>query len=96
MEDREFAVILEGLRSDFRVFKEGLDLLRENIELLREDTSKEFNKVWNAVTELQHTVAELTGELREGNKFLQAILGEHEDRLCNHETRLTSVEQKSA
>lgn len=82
MKDREVAVILEGIRSDFRVFKEGLDLLREQ-------NSRDHELLWNAINELRN-------EVREGNKFFQAILGEHEDRLRNHEERLTSVEKKLA
>ncbi|MCL5773089.1 MAG: hypothetical protein M1536_01725 [Firmicutes bacterium] len=71
MEDREVAVLLDGLRSDFRAFREGLD------------------NVWHAVNELKD-------EVRDGNKFLQAILSEHEDRLHNHENRLTTIEKKIA
>lgn len=82
MEDREVAVLLEGLRSDFRAFKEGLDLLNEK-------TSHGFEEVWRAINEL-------TNEVREGNKFLKAILSEHEDRLHNHENRLTTIEKKIA
>ena len=29
--DREFSVVLEGLRSDFRIFGEGLTMLREKV-----------------------------------------------------------------
>lgn len=84
MEDREFAVILEGLRSDFRVFKEGLDLVHHRLD----NMEMRMDKLEMRMDKLEQQIYSLTSEVREGNKVIQAISSDHEDRISAIEKKI--------
>ena len=91
MEDREFAVILEGIRSDFRVFKEGLDLVRDAVNETNRRMDKlemRMDKIEMRMDKLEMEIHSFTFEVREGNKVIHAILSDHEDRISTVEKKI--------
>ncbi|MCL5774240.1 MAG: hypothetical protein M1536_07685 [Firmicutes bacterium] len=91
MEDREFAVILEGIRSDFRVFKEGLDLVHQRLdsmEIRMDRLEMRMDKLEMRMDKLEMEIHSFTFEVREGNKVIHAILSDHEDKISSVEKKI--------
>lgn len=80
MKEKEFRVILEDINSNFRAFKEGLDLLRETTNIRFGNLEKE--------------IREFKEETRGMNKFLQDMMFEHEKFMAEHEKWLRDHEVK--
>lgn len=75
--DREFAVVLEGLRSDFRVFGEELVSVKEDLTIVKKDLSalkKDFAglrvnqaRTLERVTSIELTQRQILGALEDHN-----------------------------
>ncbi len=79
--DREWAVILEDLRSQFRVFGEGLENVQKKLEKL--------DDLDNRLAQVEENVAMIKSAFR---PFILQV-SDHEHRITNHEKRLTVIEK---
>lgn len=93
MQDREFAVVLEGLRSDFKVFNEGLTDVREQVKELhqetkeiRQDMKKLDKKIDTVHAELGKKIDVVHIQLMDFSDDAKQILNNHEERIAKLET----------
>jgi len=57
--EREFTVVLEGLRSDFRVFGDGLDILSTKVEVIStkvEVLNTNQGRVWEKIVQMESSI----------------------------------------
>lgn len=89
--DREFSVVLEGLRSDFRAFGEGLSIVHRRAD----ETNKRIDETNNRIDNTNKQLKELTHSFLDFSDFMKQMLQEHEQWLKNHEVRLKQVETQA-
>lgn len=82
MQEDKLILILEDMRSDFRAFKEGLSLVRDEL--------REFKG------EMREEMHEFKEEMRGMTRFLQDMMSEHEKWLQDHDVRIRVLEKKIA
>ena len=96
--DREFAVILESLRSDFKIFgedlmsvKEDVEALKEDVRVLKEDVSilkTDVHIIKGRLTSLEFKVDVIGKELSAQRKDIVEIKA----IIPNHDKRITALE----
>ena len=93
--DREFTVVLEGLRRDFQVFGEDLVSVKEDVKVLKEDVKilkEDVSILKTDVSILKIKVDVIGKELSAQRKDImeiKAILPSHEKRITALETAVT-------
>ena len=79
MTTHEVGVLIEGLRSDFRVFGDKLSFIKDKVEVIETNQAK----AWEKITEIDLRLIKVEKEITKIN-----------DRLVGIENRLTKVEDK--
>ncbi len=98
---RHFDVVLESVRSDFKLFGEGLsdvsrkvDGLDEKVELLIED----MDQVKSNIVEIKGDIVEIRSDIVEIRSDIKEINGKldkkaEEETVENHEVRIVKLEK---
>lgn len=81
--------MLEGLRSDFRVFNEGLADVREQVKELRQETKelrRDIKEIRQDMEKLNKKIDIVHIQLMDSSDDIKQILNNHEERIANLET----------
>ncbi len=102
MTSQEVGILIEGLRSDFRVFGEGLDLLIHKVNAIVENQAKTLERVTSLeirVTSIETRLTSVEIRLTSVEKTTKKILldvGEIKIAVKGHDKRIRSLETASA
>lgn len=75
--DREFAVILEEIHSDFKVFAEDLSSVKKRLDMLFEEFGKQKEGIFEIKTDI---------------RIIKSDIAEIKETLKTHDKRLTHLE----
>ncbi|MBI2266686.1 MAG: hypothetical protein HYU64_16245 [Armatimonadetes bacterium] len=89
MEERHFEVILEGLRSDFKSFGEGLQGVHQRID----ETNRKLEELTVETRQNSKWLLENLMALREANERHEGRLAKSEERLTRSEETLAAVKE---
>ena len=85
-EFREFTVVLEGIRSEFKLFAEDLGFLKNKVNMIFEKVGQQEEQIYFIRTDIRilkedvRTLKEDVGTLKEDMKTVKTTLGSIDDR----------------
>lgn len=80
----QYTIVLEGLRSDFRVFGDGLQFLNEKFDKMDGRMGSLEQKVDSIVDDIQIIKTDL--------RIMKNKLVDHDEELQDHESRIVNLE----
>ena len=90
------AVLIESLKSDMKMFMEGMEARSISVERelkdFRKDVTGRFGMLELAVTNNSQAIKELKSEMGQMEKRLSDKIDRNNSKLDNHEERITTLE----
>ena len=87
----EVAVLVEGLRSDFRVFGEDLSSVKKRLDMLFEELGKQKEDIFAIKTDIRIMKADIQ-KLKEDVGIIKIDVAEIKEAAKDHAKRLTHLE----
>jgi methyl-accepting chemotaxis protein len=92
MKDREFTVILEDIKSNFRVFGEKLQSMDEKFDTVSEQVAKNTEGIVEINQKLDHVSERTDKNAEDTSEIKQNIISKKDHRFL--EKRITLLEKK--